>query len=178
MKPRTTKSNYQLYEPTVGNAYHIDVEVPTPFGSTAYFFALVDTGADDLVLPDAYLPDFFPKGTPPPVATVTTAGGPCSMPIYRTHTFRVDGVTVKSDVVFSPALGAASALCGRVPLIRCSPKFGLRLSELLRDSLTGTGGPSSRSSGKRVYTIYQPEGVASEKEPPIWGNQIIRERVR
>ena len=132
MKSRLTTDTYNFYEGALGNRYYVDVEVPTPLGATAYFFALIDTGADDLVIPTAYLADFFPGGVAPPGPTVGTAAGAVSMPIYTKHNFLVDGVSVIADVVFASALGHAPALCGRIPLLQCSSKIGLRAQEWLR----------------------------------------------
>lgn len=132
MKRRVTQKTYTFYDKTVGNCYHVDVELPTPRGNTAYFFALVDTGADDLVISDAYLTDFFPVGTKAPTAKIKTAGGTIPMPIAYGHKFKVDGIQVTADIVFARSLSQASALCGRVPLMGCSKHFGLDSKKLLR----------------------------------------------
>jgi hypothetical protein len=133
MTLRKTTDLYNFFNKTAGNVFHIPVSVPTPHGPTRHFFALVDTGADDLVIPDAFITDFYPSGAAAaPSSAVLTASGSTSLPIFRSHTFTVDGVSVTSDVVFAP-IGHSAALCGRVPLMACSGKFGLRKLELLRD---------------------------------------------
>ena len=132
MKSRSTPDTYAWYSPTTGNHYNIAITLPTPLGITAYFYAMINTGADDFVISDAYLSDFFPGGIPTTTVPITTAGGIFHMPIVKGHSFSVDGVTVTADIVFSASLTKSAALCGRVPLMGCSTKFGLRSTELLR----------------------------------------------
>ncbi len=132
MTPRTTTVDYQFYEPHGGHRFYVAVSITPPGSSAVTFYALVDTGADDLILPHALLPRFMGAGLVISPSTIHTGFGSPSLQVLRGYTFLVDGQSVTADVVFSPSLSTASAVCGRVPLLRLTKDAGFRTAEWLR----------------------------------------------
>jgi hypothetical protein len=132
MTPCITLITYNFAEPTKGNRFYVPVTIVPPTSAALNFLALVDSGADDLVLPSAVLHLFASLSGSMTKTKVHTAHGSVTLTQLSGQSFQVDGVTVTADILFSGSLTLGAALCGRVPLLRCSPEIGLRKHEWLR----------------------------------------------
>jgi hypothetical protein len=132
MNRKITPVDYYFQEPTSGNRFYVSVEIKPPGGTTLNFYALVDTGADDLILPAAIQGRFTTGGAVVASSVIHTGHGSPRMPVLSAYTFLVDGVSVTADVVFSGNLSLSAAICGRIPLLRATNDAGFSASEWLR----------------------------------------------
>ncbi|PWU19920.1 MAG: hypothetical protein C5B50_05675 [Verrucomicrobia bacterium] len=80
------------------------------------FNALVDTGADYIVIPHGALVLGW-KHPPKSTVSVATVGGTLPLTIAKGVTVEVEGQTFTTDIVFSPSITGKGALLGRVDLL-------------------------------------------------------------
>jgi predicted aspartyl protease len=110
--------------------FYVCVELPTPSAGTISFAALVDTGADTLVLPLALATAVgWTTATMTP-AKLSTAGGSVTAQQVTGYSFEIDGVQVNEDLLFASTL-AHGALCGRRVLLQRF-NIGFRPAQWLR----------------------------------------------